>query len=71
MHTRLIMMQLTIALLILGYCYAEDYQQSIPQNPCVLKQTCRDCIQTPSCAWCAQPVRSANTKSLVIYFLLC
>lgn len=25
------------------------------QNPCVTKTTCRDCIQTPSCAWCMDP----------------
>ncbi|XP_046678492.1 LOW QUALITY PROTEIN: integrin beta-PS-like [Homalodisca vitripennis] len=25
------------------------------QNPCTVKQTCHDCIQTPTCAWCAQP----------------
>ncbi|KAL0268505.1 UNVERIFIED_CONTAM: hypothetical protein PYX00_010424 [Menopon gallinae] len=24
------------------------------QNPCVTKQTCHECIQTPTCAWCAQ-----------------
>lgn len=26
------------------------------QNPCVSKQTCHECIQTPTCAWCWQPV---------------
>ncbi|KAK6631132.1 hypothetical protein RUM43_014228 [Polyplax serrata] len=25
------------------------------QNPCVSKQTCHECIQTPTCAWCSQP----------------
>lgn len=25
------------------------------QNPCVSKTTCRECIQTRSCAWCLQP----------------
>ncbi|XP_075237290.1 integrin beta-PS-like isoform X1 [Lycorma delicatula] len=25
------------------------------QNPCSIKQTCHECIQTPSCAWCSQP----------------
>jgi len=75
MNKRLMMMMLTIALLSLGFCYADEIQQQlIRQNPCVLKQTCHECIQTPSCAWCAQPVRSAKIKkSLVIniYSLFC
>ncbi|KAI5745133.1 hypothetical protein M8J76_008482 [Diaphorina citri] len=25
------------------------------QNPCVSKQTCHECIQTPTCAWCSKP----------------
>ena len=25
-------------------------------NPCISKQTCHDCIQTPSCAWCSKIV---------------
>lgn len=29
--------------------------QNILQNPCVSKSTCRECIQTKSCAWCMQP----------------
>lgn len=28
---------------------------SAAQNPCVSKTTCRDCIQTKSCAWCLEP----------------
>lgn len=28
---------------------------SVAQNPCVSKTTCRDCIQTKSCAWCMEP----------------
>ncbi|KAK2580997.1 hypothetical protein KPH14_006050 [Odynerus spinipes] len=24
-------------------------------NPCISKQTCHECIQTPHCAWCASP----------------
>jgi len=54
---------LTVALLTLGFCYADEVQQQlIRQNPCVLKQTCHECIQTPTCAWCAQPVRSGSAK---------
>lgn len=50
------LIMLTVALLTLGFCYADEIQQQlIRQNPCVLKQTCHECIQTPTCAWCAQP----------------
>lgn len=60
-----------IALLTLGFCYAEEQQQLIRQNPCVLKQTCHECIQTPTCAWCAQPVCWAkNTIISHRYFSL-
>lgn len=56
MNERLTIM-FTIVLLTLGFCHAEEmHQQLIAQNPCVLKQTCHECIQTPSCAWCARPV---------------
>ena len=27
------------------------------QNPCVSKQTCSKCLQTPNCAWCMKEVR--------------
>lgn len=67
MNKILMMIILTVALLTLGFCYADEIQQQlIRQNPCVLKQTCHECIQTPTCAWCAQPVRSVKKKSLVI-----
>lgn len=33
-------------------------------NPCISKQTCHECIQTPHCAWCAAPV------SIVIHIIL-
>lgn len=60
----MMMMMLAIALLTLGFCYADEIQQQlIRQNPCVLKQTCHECIQTPTCAWCAQPVCSAKIKN--------
>lgn len=29
-------------------------------NPCISKQTCHECIQTPHCAWCAAPVSPLN-----------
>lgn len=32
-----------------------QFPEKLLQNPCVSKTTCRDCIQTKSCAWCLQP----------------
>lgn len=67
------LMILTIALMTLGFCCAkENQQQLIGQNPCVLKQTCHECIQTPTCAWCGQPVRSIkHLKTFSLIFFLC
>lgn len=64
MNKRLMATWLTIAVLTLGYCRAQEFlqQQSIRQNPCILKQTCHECIQTPSCSWCALPVRIRRKK---------
>ena len=33
------------------------------QNPCVSKQTCSECLQTPTCAWCSQPGYAASDGS--------
>ncbi|XP_059478027.1 integrin beta-PS isoform X2 [Neocloeon triangulifer] len=51
-----------LASLLLLWVGASHQQQQIlapeklvVQNPCVSKQTCGDCIQTPTCAWCSQP----------------
>ncbi|KAL6266943.1 hypothetical protein P5V15_000028 [Pogonomyrmex californicus] len=43
-------------------------------NPCISKQTCHECVQTPHCAWCAAPkfpekrcfLPNINTKILSI-----
>merc|ERR1719210_414638 len=33
--------------------FSQNYRPGfILQNPCVSKQTCSECLQTPSCAWC-------------------
>jgi len=42
-------------------------------NPCISKQTCHECIQTPHCAWCAAPVSFYSitfTNSLSLFFSL-
>lgn len=36
-------------------------------NPCISKQTCHECIQTPHCAWCAAPVSLRHNFILNIY----
>ncbi|XP_023340039.1 integrin beta-PS [Eurytemora carolleeae] len=33
------------------------------QNPCVSKETCSKCLQTPTCAWCMQPVYNSTDGS--------
>ncbi|XP_014230256.1 integrin beta-PS [Trichogramma pretiosum] len=30
-------------------------EKTTGSNACINKQTCHDCIQTPSCAWCSMP----------------
>lgn len=49
----------TSAVLLLVFVLARTAESQFPekliQNPCVSKTTCRDCIQTKSCAWCLQP----------------
>jgi len=39
------------------YSYRQDRASSLllGQNPCVSKQSCSQCLQTPTCAWCMQP----------------
>ncbi len=34
--------------------HAPWLQSFMFQNPCVSKQTCSECMQTPTCAWCMQ-----------------
>jgi Integrin plexin domain len=50
-----------LLLLWVGSSYQQEQylvpEKLVVQNPCVSKQTCGECIQTPSCAWCSQPVK--------------
>lgn len=32
------------------------------RNPCTIKLTCHECIQTQSCAWCMQPYHGDNPR---------
>ena len=35
-----------------------DYRSGfLVTNPCVSKQSCSECLQTPTCAWCMKEVR--------------
>ena len=49
------------------YSYRQDRASSIllGQNPCVSKQSCSECLQTPTCAWCSQPGYAASDGSLL------
>ena len=37
--------------------YGQETEKPI-SNPCTPQDTCHECIQTPTCAWCSQPVRT-------------
>ncbi|KAL1492096.1 hypothetical protein ABEB36_012588 [Hypothenemus hampei] len=37
-------------------------QRFTAQNPCTAKGTCHECIQTPSCAWCYDPLFNASAR---------
>jgi len=55
------------------YSQADNYRPGFfQQNPCVSKQTCSKCLQTPNCAWCMKenytsvdgsPLPRCNSKS--------
>ena len=65
----------TLSLLLLAACAHVSRAQSplrdprgaslnlLGQNPCVSKQTCAACLQTPTCAWCSQPGYAASDGS--------
>ena len=41
-----------------GQISRSDYRSGfLVTNPCVSKQTCSECLQTPTCAWCMKEVR--------------
>lgn len=44
-----------LLVLVLSNTAKSQFPEKLLQNPCVSKTTCRDCIQTKSCAWCMQP----------------
>ena len=46
-----------------------DYRSGfLVTNPCVSKQTCSECLQTPTCAWCMKEVR--GKKSTLNFILM-
>ena len=51
------------------YSQADNYRPGFfQQNPCVSKQTCSKCLQTPNCAWCMKEVR--GKKSTLNFILM-
>ncbi|XP_049778654.1 integrin beta-PS isoform X1 [Schistocerca cancellata] len=49
-------MQLLLSVVVLSLTVICAQKQSVGlQNPCTSKQTCSECIRTPTCAWCMQP----------------
>ena len=67
----------TIILVAIIYTLSVEANYPPPErltgmNPCLSKQTCHECIQTPSCAWCAMPVsililHFCHTKLVITY----
>ena len=48
------------------YSQADNYRPGFfQQNPCVSKQTCSKCLQTPNCAWCMKEVRRKKQTILM------
>lgn len=43
-------------------CQQNDLFQLPLQNPCAIKTTCRECIQTSGCAWCLNPDFGDKTR---------
>ena len=42
-----------------------DYRSGfLVTNPCVSKQTCSECLQTPTCAWCMKEVRDVQFRNV-------
>lgn len=53
---------LVSTLVLITIINAQLPDQNILQNPCVSKSTCRECIETKSCAWCMQPTDDYGDK---------
>ena len=59
-----------------GQISRSDYRSGfLVTNPCVSKQTCSECLQTPTCAWCMKEVRYAlgmvnHTLNINIFFFM-
>ena len=61
-------MLLAAIVLLSSSCLVTAAQSGGPvlgQNPCVSKQSCSQCLQTPTCAWCSQPGYSATDGSVL------
>ena len=44
------------AALAITAVWAQEAEKLTQPNPCTSRQTCSECMQTPTCAWCARPV---------------
>ena len=55
------------------YSQADNYRPGFfQQNPCVSKQTCSKCLQTPNCAWCMKEVRrKKSTLNFILMLSIC
>lgn len=46
---------ITLLPLLIGLATSQLLDPNALSNPCISRNTCRECIQTKGCAWCLQP----------------
>lgn len=46
---------LCVLFVLIKLSVSQTADKILAQNPCVIKTSCRECIQTSGCAWCLQP----------------
>lgn len=51
---------ITLLPLFIGLVTSQLIDPNALQNPCISRNTCRECIQTKGCAWCLQPPSEQN-----------
>lgn len=53
---------ITLLPLLIGLATSQLLDPNALQNPCISRNTCRECIQTKGCAWCLQPPSEQNSN---------
>lgn len=53
---------ITLLPVLLGLVTSQLLDPNALSNPCISRNTCRECIQTKGCAWCLQPPSEMNAN---------